>query len=175
MRETAAAVTGKPINIEITGDNIDSLISVSHKFPKFLTAAGIKGIEDLKSDFEEGKPEIVIDINRERANREGISTGTIGYEIRTAIYGFETSKYREGEDQYPIQLRYLKPQRKNIDALLNLKITYRDMAMGGQIRQVPLSSMARLSYVNSYGSIKRQNSKRIINLSSNALSGYTCK
>ncbi len=164
--------TGKPINIEITGDNVDSLISVSHKFPKFLTAAGIQGIEDLKSDFEEGKPEIVIDIDRERANREGIATGTIGGEIRTAIYGTETSKYREGEDQYPIQLRYLESQRKNIDALLNLKITYRDMAMGGQIRQVPLSSIAKLSYVNSYGSIKRQNSKRIINLSSNALSGY---
>ncbi len=163
--------TGKPINIEITGDNIDSLIDVSHKLPKFLTASGIKGIEDLKSDFEEGKPEVLIDINRERANREGISTATVGMEIRTAIYGTEVSKYREGEDQYSIQLRYAQNQRKNIDALLNLKITYRDMNTG-TIRQIPLSSVAKLSYVNSYGSIKRMNLKRIINLSSNALSGY---
>lgn len=164
--------TGKPINVEIAGEDIDSLIATSHRFTKFLDSLGIKGIEDLKSDFEEGKPEILIDINRERANREGISTATIGLEIRTAIYGKEISKYREGEDQYPIQLRYSESQRKNIDALLNLKITYRDMN-SGLIRQIPLASVAKLSYVNSYGSIKRKNLKRVINLSSNVLSGYT--
>lgn len=164
--------TGKPINIEITGENIDSILVTSHKFSKFLDSLGIKGIEDLKSDFEESKPEILIDINRERANREGISTATIGLEIRTAIFGKEISKYREDEDQYPIQLRYSESQRKNIDALLNLKITYRDMN-SGLIRQIPLSSIAKLTYENSYGGIKRKNLKRIINLSSNVLSGYT--
>lgn len=164
--------TGKPINIEIIGENIDSILVTSHRFTKYLDSIGIKGIEDLKSDFEEGKPEVLIDIDRERANREGISTATIGLEIRTAIYGKEISKYREGEDQYPIQLRYAKSQRKNIDALLNLKITYRDMNTG-LLRQIPLSSVAKLSYVNSYGGIKRKNLKRIINLSSNVLSGYT--
>jgi len=164
--------TGKPINVEIAGESIDSILKTSHRFTKFLDSLDIKGIEDLKSDFEEGKPEILIDINRERANREGISTATIGLEIRTAIYGKEISKYREGEDQYPIQLRYAESQRKNIDALLNLKITYRDMNTG-VLRQIPLASVAKLSYVNSYGSIKRKNLKRVINLSSNVLSGYT--
>jgi multidrug efflux pump len=164
--------TGKPINIEVTGENIDTLLSTSHKFIKYLDASGIKGIEDLKSDFDEDKPEILIDINRERANREGISTATIGLEIRTAIFGKEVSKYREDEDQYPIQLRYAESQRKDIDALMNLKITYRDFNTG-QLRQIPLASVAKLSYVNSYGSIKRKNLKRVINLTSNVLSGYT--
>lgn len=164
--------TGKPINIEITGENIDSILVTSHRFEKYLDSLGIKGIEDLKSDFEEGKPEVIVDINRERANREGISTATIGLEIRTAIYGKEVSKYREDEEQYPIELRYDESQRKNIDALINLKITYRDMNTG-VIRQIPLSSIAKLDYVNSYGSIHRKNLKRIVNLSSNVLSDYT--
>lgn len=164
--------TGKPINIEITGENIDSIIVTSHRFTKYLDSLGIKGIEDIKSDFEENKPEILIDINRERANREGISTATIGLEIRTAIFGKEVSKYREDEDQYPIELRYDETQRKNIDALINLKITYRDFNTG-VLRQIPLSSVAKLEYVNSYGSIHRKNLKRIINLTSNVLSGYT--
>jgi multidrug efflux pump len=164
--------TGKPINIEVVGENIDSILVTSHNFSSYLDSIGIKGIEDLKSDFEENKPEILIDIDRERANREGISTATIGLEIRTAIFGKEISKYREDEDQYPIELRYDESQRKNIDALLNLKITYRDMN-SGVLRQIPLSSVAKLDYVNSYGSIHRKNLKRIINLTSNVLSGYT--
>ncbi|NTW31321.1 MAG: MMPL family transporter [Bacteroidetes bacterium] len=164
--------TGKAINIEITGDNIDSLVVTSHKLLKYINLLAIPGIEELKSDFEEGKPEIIIDINRERANREGVSTATIGMEIRSAIFGKEISKYREDEDQYPMQLRYSEKQRKNIDALMNLKITYRDMNTG-ILRQIPLSSIAKISYVNSYGGIKRKNLKRIINLTSNVLSGYT--
>jgi len=46
------------------------------------------------------------------------------------LTGTEVSKYREGEDQYPIQLRYNDYQRDNIDRLINLKITYRDMNTG---------------------------------------------
>jgi multidrug efflux pump len=164
--------TGKPINIEISGENIDTIISTSHKFEEYLETSGIHGIEKLNSDFDEDKPEVLIDINRERANREGISTATIGLEIRTAIFGKDVSKFREDEDQYPIELRYAESQRKNIDALVNLKITYRDFN-SGLLRQIPLSSVAKLSYVKSYGSIKRKNLKRIINLTSNVLSGYT--
>ncbi len=164
--------TGKPINVEISGDNIDSLLLTSHKFVKYLEASGIEGIEDLKSDFEESKPEIIINIDRERANKEGLSTALIGSEMHTAIFGTDVSKYREDEDQYPIQLRYKESQRKNIDALLNLEITYMDYT-SFKLRQIPLSSVAKLSYVNSYGSIKRKNLKRVINLSSNVLSGYT--
>ena len=164
--------TGKPINIEIVGENVDSLFATSRKLIRYLDTIGIKGIEELKSDFEDSKPELIVDIDRERANREGISTAMVGMELRTAIFGKEISKYREGEDQYPIQLRYNMEQRKSIDALLNLKITYRDMNTG-LLRQIPLSSVAKLTYVNSYGGIKRKNLKRIITLGSNVLSGYT--
>jgi multidrug efflux pump subunit AcrB len=49
-------------------------------------------------------------------------------------------------------------------------MTYRDMAMGGAIRQVPIGSFVDLKYGNTYGGIKRQDEKRIITLSSNVLS-----
>lgn len=56
--------------------------------------------------------------------------------------------------------------------LRNLTFTYRDMAMGGIIRQVPLSAFADIRYTNTYGGIKRKDQKRIISLSSNILTGY---
>src|SRR5204862_40791 len=122
---------------------------------------------------QDNKPEIVFDINRERANREGISMGQIGSEIRKAVFGLDrTSKFRVIEDEYPIQIRYQKDQRNNIDAVKNLTIVYRDMAMNGMIRQVPLSAFADIRYENTYGGIKRKNQKRIITLSSNVLSNF---
>ncbi|MGD0710036.1 MAG: efflux RND transporter permease subunit [Bacteroidales bacterium] len=164
--------SGKPVNIEISGDNLEDLIVTAGDFKKYVEALKIPGIEQLKSDFDDSKPEITIDIDRERANREGLSTGQIGNEIRTAILGTEVSKYREDEDQYPIQLRYAKDVRDHIDKLLNLKIVYRDMT-SGTLRQIPLSAVAKINYENSYGGIKRKNLKKVITLGSNVLTGYT--
>jgi multidrug efflux pump subunit AcrB len=56
--------------------------------------------------------------------------------------------------------------------LKNLKILYRDMAMNGMVRNVPLSSFADIKYEDTYGVIKRKNMKRVVTISSNVLSGY---
>ncbi len=162
----------KPISIEISGDDFEELIAASSSMKRYLDSINIEGVEELKSDLVNIKPEIVIDIDRERANREGISTGQIGSEIRTAVYGKEISKFKDANDEYPIVLRYNAGQRSNINQLMNLKISYRDMNMGGLIRQVPLSSVADIHYSNTYGGIKRKNQKRLVTLSSNVLSDY---
>jgi len=164
--------TGKPINIEISGENLDELIATAEDFQNYLDSLEVPGIEQLKSDFQNDKPEIIVDIDRERANRQGISMGQIGNELRTAIYGWEVSKYKEDEDEYPIQVRYAPDQRDNINKIINAKITYRDMN-SGKLRQIPISSVATLGYKNTYGGIKRKNLKRVITLSSEVLSGYT--
>lgn len=164
--------TAKPISIELTGDNLDALVSGSERLKKYLDAKQIPGIEELKSDFQNNKPEIIFDIDRERANREGISSGQIGMDLRTAIYGKEVSKFRDLNEDYPINLRAQESQRNNLEALRNMKVTYRDMGMGGMIRQVPVSAFAGVEYVNTYGGIKRKQQKRIIILSSNVLGGY---
>jgi multidrug efflux pump len=162
----------KPISIEISGDDFEELIGTSNKLKRYLDSINIEGVEELKSDLVNIKPEIVIDIDRERANAEGISTAQIGSEIRTAVYGKEISKFKDENDDYPIQLRYKIDQRSNINQLMNLKISYRDMNMGGLIRQVPLSSVANIHYSNTYGGIKRKNQKRLVTLASNVLSDY---
>lgn len=164
--------TGKPINIEVTGENLEDLISDAEAFQNYLDSLQIPGVEELKTDFTAIKPEIVLNVDRTRANIEGISTGQIATEIRTAVLGKEISKFKDGEDEFPIQLKYSKQTRDNINNLLNLKITYRDMN-SGQLRSIPLSSVASIGYTDTYGGIKRQNLKRIITISSEVLSGYT--
>ncbi len=164
--------TGKAINIEITSDNIDDLISTSKDFLGYLDSLQIPGIDKLRSDFDESKPEIILEVDRVRANREGITVGQIGMELRTAIFGYEASKYKEDEDEYPIQVRYSEVQRKNINNVINAKITYRDMN-SGLLRQIPISAVTHIDYRDAYGGIKRKNLKRVITLSSDVTSGHS--
>ncbi|MGE0569423.1 MAG: efflux RND transporter permease subunit, partial [Bacteroidia bacterium] len=153
-------------------DKFEDLVATSLSLKKMLDSLQIAGVEELKSDLQLNKPEIKINIDRERANREGISTAQIGMELRNAVYGKEVSRFKDANDDYPIMLRYNKSQRNNIEELQNLKITYRDMNMGGAIRQIPLSAFAKVDYTSTYGGIKRKNQKRVITLSSNVLSGF---
>ncbi|MBG0861295.1 MAG: efflux RND transporter permease subunit [Bacteroidales bacterium] len=162
---------GKPINIELAGDDIDKLVYQSERFKRYIDSLQIGGIEELKSDFAATKPGLLVNLDRERANYEGITAAVVGDAIRTGQLGKEVSKYREGEDQYPIMLRFDENQRKDIEQLLNLTIAYTDMNTG-ILRRVPLSAVARLDYINSYGQINRLNLKRVITLSSNVLDGY---
>jgi multidrug efflux pump subunit AcrB len=171
-QEATGPPVGKPINIEISGDDYTELIQVSEGLRNYLDSLQIPGVEELKTDLLKYKPEIVIEIDRERANREGISTAQIGSELRTALYGKEVSKYKDKNEEYPIQLRYKYDQRNNVDQLLNLKITFRDMVMGGMIRSIPLSSVATIKYENALGGINRKNQKRVVTVYSNILSGY---
>lgn len=162
---------GKQINIEISGNEFDELIAASNDIKRYLESLNIEGIEELKTDLQANKPEITIDLNRERMNREGISTQTVGFEVRNAVYGWEASKYKEGNDDYPIMIRYDESQRKDIDQLKDLKITFRDQT-NGKVRQVPLSAFADIRYSTTYSGIKRIDQKRVVTLGSNLLTGY---
>ena len=171
-QEQGGPPVGKPINIEVRGDKFEDIVKTSEDLRRYLIAEDVAGVEQLKSDFEISKPEIVFNIDRERANREGISTAQIGMEIRNAVFGSEVSKFRDDNDEFPIQLRYEYDQRTNVDVLKNTKITYRDMNMGGIVRQIPLSAFCEIQYSSTYGGIKRINQKRVITISSNVLAGY---
>ncbi|HRD37330.1 MAG TPA: efflux RND transporter permease subunit, partial [Bacteroidia bacterium] len=105
-QEQAGPPTSKPINIEIRGDKLEDLISNANNLKRFLDDQKIEGVMELKKDIEDNKPEIVFDIDRERANREGIMTGQIAMEIRGAVFGAEATKFRDADDEYPVQLRY---------------------------------------------------------------------
>lgn len=171
-KESGGPPLPKPIVIDIAGDNLDSLISTSENVKRFLEKKQIAGVEELRSDFQASKPEIVFDLDRERMNAAGITTGQVAMGLRTAVFGKEISRFRDANDDYPITLRLNQEQRENIDAVRNMPIVYRDMGMGGMIRTVPVSSFADIHYGTTYGGIKRKDQKRIISLTSNVLGGY---
>jgi len=162
---------GKPINLEIRGEEIDSLIILSDKVKKYIDNLGIPGIEELKKDVNLGKPELLINIDREAARRYELSTYSISSALRTSIFGNEVSKYKDGEDEYPIMVRLSEDYRNDINKLLNQKITFRNPA-NGQIVQVPVSAVTDFEYSSTYNAIRRLDGERVVTIGSNVEEGY---
>jgi len=164
--------TGAPINLEISGDDYFQLMQEANNIKDFINNENIAGIEGLKIDVNQGKPELPLVIDRQKARRLNISTGQIANALRTALYGLEVSTFKDGEDDYPINIRLMDKYRYNQEALLNQKITFRDQADGGIIKQIPISSVAKFKSGSTFDVVKRKNLKRVITIYSNVIDGY---
>ena len=81
--------------------NFIVLIDQVEKMRKYINEANIPGIEKLVFDLSTRKPEILIDFDRDKLRRYGMSTGMLANELRTSLFGKE---YKIGEDDYKIQI-----------------------------------------------------------------------
>ncbi len=161
--------TGKPINLEISGENFHTLIDLADSLKSYISRTGIEGIEGLKMDLDVGKPELIVHINREKARRYGLSTQLIAGTIRTSLYGRKVSDFKVGEDEYPITLHLADRYRNDVSTLLNQTVSLNEM---GKITNIPISAVTTISYSNTYGAINRKDRKRVITLYSNVLPGF---
>lgn len=165
--------TDPPVNIEVSSEEFDALIKTAVNLKNYLDSIHVPGVEELKMGVDLTNPELTLTVKRDRALIEGVSSGQIGMALRTALFGKEVSKIKEGKDEYKIQLRNNEFQRKNLVELLNMKISFRDMASGGAIKNIPISSLVTIEPTSTLGSVKRLNQKRLITLRSNLMNGYT--
>ena len=174
-QESSGPPTDPPVNIEVSSEDFDKLTKTAVALKNYLDSIRVPGVEELKMDVDLKNPELTLNVDRERALIEGISSAQIGMAIRTALFGREVSKIKEGEDEYKIQLRNTEVQRNNLSDLLNMNIRFMDMANRGVIKSVPLSSVVKVDYTSTLGSVKRKDQKRVITLRSNVLltQGYT--
>lgn len=173
-QENGGPPTDPPINIEIASENFDELIKTASDLKNYLDSIQVPGVEELKMDVDLKNPEITLTVDRDRALIEGVSSAQIGSDIRTALFGKEVSKIKEGKDEYKIQLRNNEIQRHSLTDLLNMRISFRDMASGGAVKNIPISALVKVEPTNTLGSVKRKNQKRLITLRSNVLTsqGY---
>ena len=167
-QEDGGPPTDPPVNIEVSGDNFESIASVATQLFNYLDTNRVAGVENLQPDVDLKNPEISIRVNRERAMLEGLTTGQVGMEIRTALFGKEVSKIKDGEDEYKIQLRYNDLKRHNITDLMNMRITFMDMNTM-QVKSIPISAVADIDNTTTTGAVRRKNVKRTIQLQSNVL------
>lgn len=160
---------GEPINLEIIGENFDSLLNITDRVFQVIEESEIQGIEGLQMDLKTGKPELQVSLDREKVRRYGLSTQMVANTIRTALFGMEVSDYKVGEDEYPIQLRLQDEYRYDLASLLNQKLIFRE---DGIVHLLPISAIATVKYKTTYSSIRRKDLNRVITLSSNVIEGF---
>ena len=163
--------TGKPINLELRGEDINFLVKTANDVISVFEESGIQGIEELQADVKLGKPELIINVDREAARRYEVSTFAIADAIRTSVYGKEVSKFKQGEDEYDIFVRLDTAYRYNTTQLLNQRITFRNPS-NGRIVQVPISAVATMENSSTYNAVKRKNLDRVVTVFSNVVEGY---
>jgi len=168
-QEQSGPPTEPPINIEIQGDDFDNLIKTAVGLKNYLDSVQVPGVEELKMDVDLQNPELTLTVDRERALIAGVSSAQVGMQIRTALFGKEVSKIKDGKEEYKIQLRNESLQRKNLVDILNMRLSFRDMAAGGMVKNIPISSLVKVEPTNTLGSVRRKDQKRLIQLSSNVL------
>ncbi len=154
---------GEPINIEIIGDDFDQLGILAERIKERIV--DIDGAVDLKDNYDSGRPEVRVVIDREKAALYGMNTSIIANTIRTAVNGFEASKYRINDEEYDITVRLKKDQRNSIELLQNMRVTYNNKQ--GKTRSVPLITVADVRYEKGPGSIKRKDLKRVVTVTGN--------
>lgn len=159
--------TGPPINIEIVGEDARRLKRLGEEVVRTLENAPVAAkLEGLESDLADARPELTVDVDREKAKLFGLNTQKVGFMVRSAINGVEASEFRDGEDEYDIIVRLAKPYRQDLNSLNDLTVVAEDGS------QVPLSAVASWSVNESFSGINRKNLDRVVTVSADVRSGY---
>jgi len=161
--------TGKPVNLEIIGQDFDKLVYLADTIKTYIEMQNIDGIEGLKMNISTQNPEILIHIDRDKAQRYGLSTQMISYTIRQSLFGEEVSDFKVGEDEYPIMVRLKDEYRYDLPVMMNMKIP---VFGDGPPKYIPLSAVATFEYSTSFSSIRRKDLDRVVTLYSNVIEGY---
>ncbi|MDE2980050.1 MAG: efflux RND transporter permease subunit [Gemmatimonadota bacterium] len=163
---TEGPPSGPPVNIEISGEDPELLRDLAAEAVNLIERAEVyRRLVGLESDMEEGRPELRVEVDREKASLYGLSTNEVGFAVRGAINGIEAAKYRTGNDEYDIIVRLREEDRGELTSL-------EDLTAFADGRQIPLLSVADWSVGEGYSSIRRKDLDRVATISAEVGSGY---
>jgi multidrug efflux pump len=125
------------------------------------------GMFGADSDYKETRPQLRIDINRERAAALGVSVQDIGRTLETMMGSRRVGTYVDGGEEYDVILQAQVSDRATPSDLSNLFVR------SGSGPLVPLASLVTLRELAEPGSLNRFNRLRAITISASLAPGYT--
>ncbi len=168
-KDDAGPPVGKPVNIEISGENFNQITHFTQEVKQLLQTAAadgsIPGLVDLNDNLNTGRPEMGVRIDRERAAQFGLNTRQIANTVRAAINGVEATTYRTGSDEYPVMVRLAEDYRQSLEAVEKLTI-----AEEGS--QIPITAVADFEFVGGLGNITRLDLQRVATITGDVAPGY---
>ena len=163
---TEGMPTGPPVNIEIAGEDPVLLQQFAREAIDRIEASPVyPRLVGLKSDMDDARPELRVEVDREKAGLYGLSTNEVGFLVRSAINGLEAAKYRTGNEEFDIVVRLREEDREELSQLAELTVFTEG-------RQVPLLSVAEWTVDEGYSSIQRKDMDRVATVSAEVVAGF---
>ncbi|MFN8471445.1 MAG: efflux RND transporter permease subunit [Anaerolineae bacterium] len=114
-------VTSRPIQLQLqTSGSLDDLTAAAAQVQAAIK--GIPGVTDVDTDYQPGRPELQVQVDRHKASDLGVSTAGIGSTLRTLVNGQKISTFRQGGSDYDIVLRLRPEDRQNVSDVLALNV-----------------------------------------------------
>ncbi|MBM4129411.1 efflux RND transporter permease subunit [bacterium] len=155
--------TGKPVNIEISGDDFDELGHLAAGVRERIR--GVAGLVDIADNYDRSLPELRVIPDVEKSGRYGLRTFDVAGGVRTALQGSETAKYRVGEDEYDVVVRYQRPFRGKVEDLENATFFHEG-------RIIPLDAFARAEFGTGLAAVQRLDARRTVTVTADVAAGY---
>jgi HAE1 family hydrophobic/amphiphilic exporter-1 len=148
-----------PVEIKIFGKEIPTLKEIADDVVESIR--DVEGLRDVTHTLSEGQPEYQISVDREKASRLGLSVSQVANVVQTASLGKVATRYREGNEEVDVRVRFSEKFRNDLDDIRNIPIV------------TPLDTVVRLDQVATITQgegpiqITRENQARAIVVSAN--------
>jgi HAE1 family hydrophobic/amphiphilic exporter-1 len=157
--------SGGAISINLFGDDLDELDSLSRKMTKVISES--PGTSDVNSSIKNSTPELILKLDDIKAEKVGISAVELGSTLRDLVQGSKVSTFTKGNNDYDIVIRLDEKQRKNIDDFNNLTVTTRTG------KKILLSSICSFNYSSAPLEIRRENNQRVVRITGSIQNGFS--
>jgi multidrug efflux pump len=168
-KERMGPPVGKPIAVEVSGEEFHAVGELAARVRRDLSA--IPGVTELTDDYRVGRPEMRLRIDRGAAKRVGASTEKVASTLRTATAGTTASTWRQGDDEFDINVELAPEYRDDLQAILGMRIPGKEDT-SPDTYAVPLSTVASYTLGGGSGSIRHVDQKLVVTVEGNVEEGF---
>ena len=145
------------IEVEIRGHDLEGGQRIAERVKELVE--GIEGTVNVRVSREEGKPELTVHVDRERAYMMALDLSTIADTLNTGLTGKIATRYREDGDEFDVRVRLQKMDRLSLDNVKTVSVRT------GMDSTVALSNVAHIAEREGPINIDRRNQERVITVS----------
>jgi len=157
---------GYPIQIRLSGPDLDPLYRISDEITTFLYS--LSAVSAVKNTWGQQTKKLVVDIDQQRARLAGVTSDDVAFSLQASLTGIDMTEYREGDKLIPVTLRSVAADRQDIGKLDGLAVQAQSTGSA-----VPLKQVADIRLTFEPGLIERRDRNRTMTLKVSLLPGVT--
>lgn len=150
---------GKPVSVRIRGEDLDELDAIADEIKAFL--AGVRGVSDIRDDYEEGKGEINVDVDERQAARADITVEDVALAVRSAFEGTIATSIKRSDEEIDVRVRFPDSWRYRPGSLDKVLIP------NPQGYLIPITQVATPSEKRGINAIRHYERKRTVTVTAN--------